>query len=118
MLRPRDAALWLLSLPKRRELVPAGLRAFLEKTAPALAAIAPEPRPKKGPRPGMTDKVRQQRRKLFDDIDEMLNKGAKSVSQAVRDLQEQIGLLPGSGTEETKQQELVRLYNREKPGYR
>src|SRR5271170_3646600 len=30
MLRPRDAALWLLSMPKRKELVPAGLRALLE----------------------------------------------------------------------------------------
>jgi len=36
LLRPRAAALWLLSLPKRRDLVPPGLRAYLEGSAPAL----------------------------------------------------------------------------------
>jgi hypothetical protein len=32
MLHPRAAAKWLLSLPKRRDLVPPGLKAFLERT--------------------------------------------------------------------------------------
>ena len=42
MLRPRDAALWLLSMPKRRDIVPAGLRALLEPSAlPSPAVIPP-----------------------------------------------------------------------------
>lgn len=32
MLHPRAAAKWLLSRPKRRDLVPPGLKAFLERT--------------------------------------------------------------------------------------
>jgi post-segregation antitoxin (ccd killing protein) len=33
LLRPREAALWLLRMPKRRDLVPAGLLSYLEKVA-------------------------------------------------------------------------------------
>ena len=67
MLRPRDAALWLLRMPKRRELVPPGLRAFLEPPVIEAVHVATAPEvgnpefaapPLRG-RPKGTDPVRQ-----------------------------------------------------------
>jgi hypothetical protein len=44
MLHPRTAAKWLLSLPKRRDLVPPGLKAFLERSErPDEREVPPQP---------------------------------------------------------------------------
>jgi hypothetical protein len=63
--------------------------------------------------PGTTDKVAQERRKLFPDIEARLERGAKSVTAAVQELKE--ALLPGNGTLENKRAALVKLYKREQP---
>jgi hypothetical protein len=65
---------------------------------------------RKGPIPGRTDKVAQAQRKLIPEIEARLERGAKSVTEAVRGLE---GLLPGNGELENKIAALVKRYNRE-----
>jgi hypothetical protein len=60
----------------------------------------------------MTNKVTQERRKLFPKITELLNNGAKSTTRAVEMLPE--SELPGDGgTSKSRKSALVRQYNKE-----
>ena len=121
----RAEAEWLLKNPNTEALVPRSLRRWLQLGEPpvdSLRAEAPDVAAndhktrgtrRKGPVPGTTDKVAQERRKLFPDIKARLERGAKSVTAAVQELKE--ALLPGNGTLENKRAALVKLYKREQP---
>jgi hypothetical protein len=66
----------------------------------------------RGPVPGTTDKIAQKRRALFPKITAKIKAGARSVSEAVDQLNVE---LPGNGTQDNNKRELVRLFRRENP---
>jgi hypothetical protein len=70
------------------------------------ADAAPPRRTKKGPVPGTTNTITQERRALFPKIDELLSAGAKSVTAAVNQLAESSDL---PGTSNTKRESKISL---------
>jgi len=88
-LRPRDAAQWLLSMPKREHLVPVGLRAFLEDsqtsaTADPAPIVAAKSR-RKGKRPKSDAIIARMRTMDPDKLTELREKQLAAEFGASRD---------------------------------
>lgn len=133
-LRPREAAEWFAAMPRWRDLLPTSLQAWIsahsgksQRTNQMPEQADPHPRPTVqasaepitarhyGPEKGQTNTVEQQRRKLIPRLQQLHRKSESRSRTYTINLLAKTVTLPGTGSDKTKNEELLRVWGKIDP---
>jgi hypothetical protein len=116
MLRPREATQWALSIPEHSELVPPGLKAFLEARGPPAGLTSLPPRAAANDTPGPAPRVSEQKLTVF--LVGLKKEAGKVPSQAEATLRAKAHFGANRVTRNAVCRVLIKNFSHQRPGPR